>query len=153
MAVKYNLGCGINRKPGYINVDKLAEVKPDIVWDIAKIPWPWAQSNSTDLIEADNSLEHIDPGPRLDIICECHRVLKPSGILWMRVPPVAPDNLEAAFQDPTHRSYFTSNTFDYFDHRHNRWKRFGRFYGIPPFERVRQERKGRFLIVELKAVK
>ena len=151
--MKINLGSGIRKREGFLNVDKSAKVKPDIVYDITKVPWDWAKTNQADLIISDNLFEHIESYTLIKVIQECHRVLKPNGILWIRVPILAVDNLAAAFSDPTHITYFTSETFDYYDYRNNRWKKYGSIYGIPKFERIRHERKGRFLIVELKAIK
>lgn len=151
--MKINLGCGEFKRRGFVNVDSSKDVEPDIVADVRVTPWIWAKASEADVIFADNLVEHIAPEPLLEVIKECHRVLKPDGLLQIRVPIVAPDNMMAAFSDPTHVNYFTIETFDWYDHRHIRWKKYGRAYGIPKFERIRQERQGRFLVVEMKAVK
>lgn len=151
--MKINLGCGKAKMKGFVNIDEAPKVNPDIVSDIKKTPWPWAKNNQANLIYSDNLFEHIEPRPLIKIVQECHRVLKPGGILKLRLPLLAPDNLNAAFSDPMHVNYFTTETFDYYDHRHFRWRDYGSVYGIPKFERIRQERKARFLIVELKVIK
>lgn len=152
MEIKYNLGCGKHKRRGFINVDIKASVKPDIVADVRVIPWKWAKL--ADLIFTDNLFEHIYPEPLLKVYQECHRVLRPDGLLQIIVPLNTPDNWMTVFTDPMHVNYnFTIETFDYYDHRHIRWKEYGSVYGIPKFERVRQGRQGRFLIVELKVIK
>ena len=150
--MKINLGCGENKRRGFINVDISRDCKPDICEDVTVTPWKWAKQ--ADVIFSDNLFEHIYPGPLLKVMKECHRVLKPGGLLQIIVPISAPDNFMAMYSDQTHVNHnFTSETYDYFDHRHIRWKRYGRAYGNPKFERTRQERQGRFLVVELKVIK
>jgi len=155
MAVYYNCGCGSVKKKGYINIDSARNMNPDIVADIRKIPWKWAKA--ADLIEFDNVAEHFDPYTWIRIVRECHRVLKPNGILWIKVPVLNPANIktsiQACFSDPTHINFFTTESFDYYDRRHIRWLNYGRAYEIPPFERIDQKIGGRFLIVRLRVVK
>ena len=60
----------------------------------------------------------------------------------------------AMYSDPMHVNYnFTLETYDYYDHRHQRWKDYGSVYGNPKFVRLKQKREGRHLIVELEVVK
>lgn len=152
--MKINLGCGKRKLKGYINVDWRPEVNPDIVADVRLIPWKWAKASQADLIWSDNLFEHIREEPLNKVIQECHRVLKPGGLLQIKVPISAPDNFMAMYSDPMHVNHnFTTETFDYYDHRHARWKNYGSVYGIPKFERIKQWREGRFLLVNLKAVK
>ena len=155
MEIKYNLGCGENKRRGFINVDRSPKVNPDICEDVTVTPWDWAEWEKTvGLIFADNLFEHIREEPLLKVMQECHRLLKPGGLLQIIVPISAPDNFMAMFSDSSHVNHnFTSETYDYFDHRHIRWKRYGRAYGNPKFERTVQVRNGRFLEVELKVVK
>ena len=152
MEIKINLGCGENKRRGFINVDRSPEVNPDIVADVTVTPWKWAKP--ADLIFADNLFEHIREELLLKVMQECHRLLKPGGLLQIIVPLTIEGNYMAVFSDPMHVNHnFTLETYDYFDHRHIRWKKYGRAYGNPKFERTRQERQGRFLAVELKVIK
>ncbi len=158
--MKLNLGSGkTNRKEGYINVDIDEKVNPDVVADVRITPWVWAKPNSCDRIEMNNLAEHL--APFIKVIKECWYVLKNRGILWIKVPLLKTEGsfenvLESfldCFSDPTHVHYFTTRTFDYFDSEHSRWQKFGKYYGIPKFKRIKQQIKDRFLIVELEAIK
>lgn len=159
--MKYNLGCGKNRKKGYVNVDIDEKVNPDIIEDVTITPWIWAKRDSAERIEMDNLAEHLQPF--IEVAKECHWVLKNGGILWIKSPFLNCNGLSdyhvflasmiVCFTDPTHVRYFTTGTFDYFDSEHIRWRNFGKSYGIPKFKRVKQEIKDRFLIVELEAIK
>ena len=152
MEIKYNLGCGENKRRGFINIDRSREVNPDFVADVTVTPWEWSQP--ADLIFADNLFEHIREELLLKVMQECHRVLKPNGLLQIIVPISAPDNFMAMFSDSSHVNHnFTAETYDWFDHRNIRWKRYGRAYGNPKFERTKQRRNGRFMAVELKVIK
>jgi len=151
--MKYNIGSGDLKKEGYTNVDLSTKCRPEIVADITKTPWNWANPGA-ERIEADNLFEHIEPHTLIEVINECHRILKPGGRLWLRVPFVkfTPENLTACFTDPTHVNYFTEGTFDYWNKDHARHRAFGKDYGIKPWKVIRNsewEKKSIFLIVEL----
>jgi SAM-dependent methyltransferase len=80
---KLNLGCGENKKHGYINIDRNPLVKPDIIHDLSVIPYPFSD-NCFDLIEAFHILEHLHE-PFL-VMKELYRILKPGGKLIIKVP-------------------------------------------------------------------
>jgi hypothetical protein len=39
MTMKLNLGCGDNKRPGYVNGDVCGS--PDVVCDLSAFSWPW----------------------------------------------------------------------------------------------------------------
>lgn len=80
---KLNLGCGVNKKEGYINLDWNESSNPDVVYDLNKIPYPFNE-NAFDFIEASHVLEHLDKP--FDVMKELHRILKPNGKLIIKVP-------------------------------------------------------------------
>lgn len=80
---KLNLGCGEDKKPGYVNIDWQASVDPDVVHDLNSLPYPFID-NSFDLVEANHVLEHLDKP--FNIMREFHRILKPGGNLIIKVP-------------------------------------------------------------------
>ena len=56
--MKLNMGCGHNKREGYVNVDMSPVCNPDVVWDLETLPWPW-QDNSVDGVLFNHSLEHL----------------------------------------------------------------------------------------------
>lgn len=98
----------------YVNVDTMPFIDGkgnqtvDIVMDIEKENLPWGNEEVSEII-VDNVLEHV--GNLLFVLNECHRVLKPDGIM-KGVVPIAGTN--ADFKDPTHKRHFVKGTFDYF---------------------------------------
>jgi len=102
-----NLGCGLNKLPGAVNLDIDQRFKPDIVHDLEQ-PLPF-KDNTFQVIQAYHVLEHIHNLKQL--MAELWRVLKPSGLLRIKVPP---RDHAVAYQDPTHVRYFDLDTFDYF---------------------------------------
>ena len=55
-------------------------------------------------------MEHLQD--KISAIEELHRITKPGGLVLVRVPHW---HCDIAFVDPTHRSFFATRTFDYFD--------------------------------------
>ncbi len=80
---KLNLGCGEDKKEGYINVDWSPLVKPDVVHDLNTIPYPF-DDHSVDSIEAFHVLEHLEKP--FAIMKEFHRILVPGGQLHLKLP-------------------------------------------------------------------
>lgn len=113
MPTKLNLGCGQTKLPGYLGVDKIKTAQVDIVHDLDVRPYPFADSSVAEIV-ADNVLEHV--ASLLPTMEEIYRLLEPNGIIKIRVPYAKSD---AAFKDPTHKNFFTENTFDYFSPDHH----------------------------------
>jgi len=82
--VKLNLGCGEYRQEGWTNVDSYPGVNPDVVADLASLPFDDAVA---DAVYVGHCLEHNEPGEIPAILAEIRRVLKPGGGLCV----VAPD--------------------------------------------------------------
>ena len=106
---------------GYVNVDLC---KPcDQVADLSK-PWPW-ETGSVEVIRAWDIFEHI--ADKLHTMNEAHRVLFDGGRLDLCVPTT---DGRGAFQDPTHKSFWTPNDLFYFCSEFPEWQRFHVSYGI-----------------------
>jgi len=81
--LKLNLGCGGDKREGWVNIDINPKFNPDRVMDVRKLDYP---DNSVDEILALDILEHFSYNETLSILKEWVRVLKPSGIIAIRVP-------------------------------------------------------------------
>ena len=105
-----NLGCGNRIVAGAVNHDRSAHrPEVDVVHDLNVTPWPWAD-NSFDKIVALAVLEHLD----IDLfgsLAECHRILRPGGQAVIKLPLVTGRN---AYDDPSHRWFFTLRSLDQF---------------------------------------
>src|SRR6185437_4410293 len=106
--IRVNLGGGREKINGFLNIDIVELPSVDIVADITKgIPLP---DNSVVELRATYVLEHIKDVPA--IMEEIYRICKPDARVLIRVPYF---KSTAAFKDPTHVSFFTERTFEYFD--------------------------------------
>lgn len=127
---KLNIGCGLDKRIGYINLDISAEANPDVVCNIEYgLPYP---DDSMDEIIANNVLTQIStPIAFLLVMNELWRITKPTGVIYIRVP-----NAEdiCAFQDPFDQRRFTVETFSYMEYHHRRYEQYGKHYGFKPFE-------------------
>ncbi len=81
-----NVGCGrrFSRDPRWLNVD-LVPAAPEVQQIDAQhgLPFPTA---SFAAVYHSHVLEHLDPAAGLELLRECHRILKPGGILRVVVP-------------------------------------------------------------------
>lgn len=105
--IKLNLGCGQDIRKGWVNIDRAKGDGVNIVHDITKrLPF---EDESVDFILVSHVLEHIIHFE--DVIPEFHRVLKPGGILEVRVP-YAKDIDQACA--PYHIRFFGRRSLDNF---------------------------------------
>jgi len=116
MGQKLNLGCGKYPMDGWVNIDLYAAPGVNLVMDVEKdLPLPFAD-NSIEYVLASHVLEHLNAYEPL--IVDIHRMLKPDGVLEIRVP--------VGFRPfAYHRNYFTKSTFDPFicDGKHDEARR------------------------------
>lgn len=102
-----DLGCGDTRQyDGNLGLDCRAARGVHAIADIAR-PLPLAD-DSLDAIFAVHVLEHLLDW--LPAVAECHRVLRPGGVLHVMSPYWGHVN---AVADPTHVRYFDVQTFKY----------------------------------------
>lgn len=109
-----NLGSGKDCRPGCLNVDCVAVPGVDLVCDLNEYPWPLA-TGAWQHVVANHVFEHLDDVTRA--AAELHRILAPGGKAEIRVPHIAG---WGAWNDITHRHFFTRRSFDYFKRGH-RW--------------------------------
>lgn len=124
--MKLNLGCGLDYREGWVNVDRrwpgLPEyIKMDMDVDLEG-PWPWADGSAEEIV-AYSVFEHVESVPH--VMAEAHRVLQPGGKLRILGPADTCSNWSA---DPTHRRAFNRWTFDCFDPETALGKRAWNFY-------------------------
>lgn len=106
--IKLNLGSGDKKAKKFLNIDILPLPNVDIVHDLEQgIP---LHDNSVIEVHAYHILEHIPDSVK--IFEEIYRVCQPGSIVKLKVPYF---KSIGAFKDPTHKSFFTEKTFEYFD--------------------------------------
>ena len=152
-----NLGCGhrpLPAKPGQeVANHHLTKHRPEIAvtHDLNDLPWPW-DDNSFDYIEASAVLEHLRI-TLIESLGECWRILRPEGLLHLKVPYWQHDN---AFADPTHYWHFSLRTFDYFDPDTKLGRQYGFYRGSRPWKIVKPttlNRGGSSIIASLRVRK
>lgn len=144
--MKVDLGCGYN-KQGDIGIDISTKSSADIICNLGFDPIP-LEDNSVDQVVAYHFIEHLPMcvhykekeewkvhRPIIYLFNEVYRILKPGGTFEIRVPKW---DYQEMFQDPTHLSVWTPNSFQYFHE--------DCFGGIPKLYDV----TSRFKIVECK---
>jgi len=82
--LKLNLGCGLDKRQGYVNIDCRPECNPDLLHDLTK-PLPYSD-NSVDEIIAKDLLEHFSHHDVERILQDWYRVLKPGGKIYIQTP-------------------------------------------------------------------
>lgn len=114
MPICINLGSGHSiaepndPKEIWFNLDLGNNPNVDLVANLEEgLPF---RDESVEVLYASHVFEHIRNFPEL--MQECYRVLKPRGILHIKVPCMT---CRAAFADPTHYRYFAPETFYHFD--------------------------------------
>lgn len=114
---RLNLGCGSDIRSGYVNLDVAALPGVDVVHDLAKLPYPFAD-NEFDEIICFNILEHLPD--TIGVLEEIWRISRPGGSVHIRVPYW---NSLDGVTDPTHVRWFNQYTFQFFDPRSPRHQR------------------------------
>jgi predicted SAM-dependent methyltransferase len=118
--MRINLGCGQDKRPGYVNVDVRRDVDPDLVWDLEKTPYPF-DSESADEVLMKDSLEHVSWRKVEDVIRECHRVLRKGGVLRIQAPDleaIARKVILSGIYDWSEISYWIYGSQDYPENTH-----------------------------------
>lgn len=84
--VRLHLGCGPQKRPGWVNVDLNPMFKPDLVSEAHRLPS--LQDRSVDQIEALHLFEHLTFNDAQRALKEWFRVLKSGGYLCLEVPEI-----------------------------------------------------------------
>ena len=121
-APRLNVGCGNQKMPGWLGIDRVRTEAADIVRDITR-GLPFADSSVAE-IYCDNVLEHIGPSDDfVFVLNEFYRVLNPGGVATIIVPD---GRSQAAWQDPTHQRAFVPRSALYW----NQDLQWPKLYGI-----------------------
>jgi hypothetical protein len=114
--LRLNLGCGMNRLDGYVNVDRHGE--PDLRHDLEVVPWPWLDDSVSEVL-LKHVLEHLgrDPTRYLEIMKELYRICQDGATIRIVVPH---HRHEYFFNDPTHVRAVTAEGMNLFSQRLNR---------------------------------
>lgn len=103
-----DIGCGINKYPGSIGLDRSLNTRADIIADLDRFPYPLRDSSFRE-IRAIHVIEHVSDV--IGMMEEVHRLLAPGG----RVVIVTPHYTDfSSFCDPTHRWHLNSFSLRYF---------------------------------------
>jgi SAM-dependent methyltransferase len=98
--LRIDLGCGPNKRPGFVGVDSLPfDGKVDVVCDLSAGRWPW-DDNSVDEAHSSHFVEHLTAMQRVRFCNELYRVLKPGAGCQVIVPHWGSCR---AYGDPTHQ--------------------------------------------------
>ena len=84
--VKLQIGCGWNHMSGWLNTDAAIDIcKRGVLYLDAGNPFPFPDE-SVDYIYSEHLFEHLNYAQAVNMLKECHRVLKPSGIIRLATP-------------------------------------------------------------------
>jgi len=103
-----DVGCGINKLPGSIGIDRNARSKADVLCDLDHFPFPF-RDNSFARLQAIHVIEHVSDVMRT--MEEFHRLVVPGGTILLATPHYTDFS---SFCDPTHRWHLNSFSFRYF---------------------------------------
>ena len=115
--MKLNLGCGFDKKDGYVNLDSFQKCNPDVLHDIENIPLPF-DDNIFDEILIKHVLEHIGQSFSVfsAVMKDLYRISKPNARITIQVPNYKHISFWA---DPTHVRAFDEFTFKMMSKRKN----------------------------------
>lgn len=99
--LKLDLGCGKNKREGFIGVDAIKFDGVDIQFDLGNVfvPWPW-KNGSVSEVHASHFVEHLEAEQRIHFANELHRVLQSGGTATIVTPHWASCR---AYGDLTHK--------------------------------------------------
>ncbi|MBL8602494.1 MAG: methyltransferase domain-containing protein [Myxococcales bacterium] len=106
-----DLGCGDDKLPGAIGMDRVRGPKIDIVHDLDRTPWP-IEDGRFGHVRAQNVLEHVTD--LIAVMDEVWRVCRPGATVDIFMPFM---NSVTFATDPTHKRAAAYRTFHYFDPR------------------------------------
>ena len=81
MVMKYNLGSGPTKLPGFVNIDMICgDIKHDLLYGLPP------QCKDADMFTSCHFFEHLTADQSIKLIKECYEYLKPGGVFRLVVP-------------------------------------------------------------------
>lgn len=84
---KIHIGCGQDILPGWLNTEHGWGPPPSILYLDATQPFP-IPSDRFDFIFSEHMIEHVSVAEALNMMRECHRILKRGGRIRISTPPL-----------------------------------------------------------------
>ena len=106
-----DVGCGENKQPGFMGMDKRFLPGVDMVHDLEVVPWPLLDGCCS-IVKMSHVMEHVCPRRSMDVMAEAWRVLKVGGHFILSMPYGGSPRY---YQDPTHCNPWNEATPTYFD--------------------------------------
>ncbi len=122
--MRLNLGCGFDKRDGFLNVDAYEACAPDEIVDLNTLPWPW-DDDSVDEVLLRHVLEHLgaEVPTFLGIMKELWRICRHGAVITITVPHPRHDHF---LNDPTHVRAITPQGLEMFSLKKNReWAKSG----------------------------
>ena len=107
-----DVGCGINKLPGAVGIDRNPASKADVLVDVDHLPYPFRDS-SFDGLQAIHVIEHVSDVIRT--VEEWNRLVRDGGEVLIVTPHYTDFS---SFCDPTHKWHLTSFSLRYFGEDH-----------------------------------
>lgn len=136
---KLNVGCGVDIRRGWTNIDVVDYGGNDIV-DINQYPWPFPE-NHFDHILCSHILEHLNNFSA--VVTELFRIAKPDATIEVRVPFFLSTKY---YSEPDHRIPFGIRSFDNYEEFAGRRLKFYEKWKLR--QRTDYGSRARFLILE-----
>lgn len=111
LGIDLDVGCGLNKQPRFLGMDRRDVQGVDIVHNAEVFPWPLPKTVCNKILLS-HLWEHIKPWLSIDFMNECWRVMKLGGQILISTPYAGGFGY---YQDPTHCNPANEATFTYFD--------------------------------------
>lgn len=103
-----DVGCGPNKRPGAVGIDRVACPGVDVVHNLDQFPYPFPDG-AFDRILFNHSLEHLRD--IVAVMAEVHRIGAAGALVEIHTPHFSSAD---AYTDITHLHFFGMRSFDYF---------------------------------------
>lgn len=114
--MKIDIGCGTQKKPGFVGIDRIAFPGVDHVCDVGKEPWPFPDE-SVEEAHSSHMVEHLTQLERVQFANELCRVLKKGATAQIITPYWASSR---AYGDMTHQ--WPPVAESWFPHLNAQWR-------------------------------